>query len=65
MSKRWTGIALLSLFFSVPAVYAAETASSSASSAFLQILREILSGVSAMIPPTGHEDDTPPPPGHP
>ncbi len=68
MSKRWMGFALLFLFFTVPAVHAAETAkpsSSSVGTVISQVLRVILSDVSAMIPPTGKEDDTPPPPGHP
>jgi hypothetical protein len=62
MSKRWMGIALLFVLFSVPAAHAAESSSSAASS-FFQFVRDWLNGISAMIPPTGSENSPPPPPG--
>lgn len=57
MSKRWmTVLVLLALFaFAVPAAYAAESESGS----FMQVVREIFTRISAMIPPTGNPNPGP------
>ena len=57
MSKRWMGFALLLVLVSGPAVHAADAAPSGS---IFQAIRQILDQISAMIPPTGHEDDQPP-----
>lgn len=63
MSKRWMGVALLCVLLSGPAAHAAESASSGS---IFEVIRQIvLDQISAMIPPTGHEEDTPPTPGTP
>ncbi len=54
MSKRWMGIVVLVALFSVPAAYAG---GSESSGSFFEVIRDILSRVSAMIPPTGLEGD--------
>lgn len=54
MSKRWMGIFVLVALFSVPAAYAAGKDSPRS---FFEVVRDILTRVSAMIPPTGNEGD--------
>jgi len=52
MSKKWMGVLVLLALFAVPATYAG--GSESSSNPIVQIMRQIFTRVSAMIPPTGN-----------